>query len=130
MSETVFYATGRRKAAVARVWLFNGQKGMTVNGQGLFQYVKRSNLQVLVEQPLKTAQLADQFRIRARVQGGGMAGQAGAVRLGIARALVKYDEKLRTVFRQAGFLTRDPREKERKKFGRKGARRSFQYTKR
>ena len=130
MPETPYYGTGRRKSAVARVWLFQGQKGMTVNGQELGQYLKRANLQMLVEQPLKTTQLFDQFRVRADVSGGGLTGQAGAIQLGIARALLRFDEKLRQVLRRGGFMTRDPREKERKKCGRKGARRSFQYTKR
>lgn len=85
---------------------------------------------MIVGQPMKTAQLTEQFRIRAEVSGGGIAGQANAIRLGIARALLGYDEKLRSSMRQAGYLTRDPRKKERKKPGRKGARRSFQYTKR
>ena len=125
-----FYATGRRKRSIARVWIFPGQKGITINGQEFSEYLKRANLEVIVQQPLKLAQLVDQFRVRAEVHGGGIAGQAGAVRLGIARALLVHDEKLRTTMRQGGFLTRDPREKERKKFGRKGARRSFQYTKR
>ena len=93
-------------------------------------YLKRTNLQVLVEQPLRATELLEQFRVRTNVHGGGMAGQAGAIRLGIARALLSYDEKLRPILRQRGFLTRDPRKKERKKFGRKGARRSLQYTKR
>lgn len=130
MSENIFYATGRRKRAVARVWLFHGQKGFTVNGETLDQYLQRANLKMLVEMPLKAAKLEDQFRVRADVLGGGLAGQAGAISLGIARALVKYDEKLRPVMRHDGFLTRDPREKERKKFGHKGARKRFQYTKR
>ena len=125
-----FYATGRRKEAIARVWIFPGQKGISINGEESLQYLKRLNLQTIVEQPLKATQLSDRFRIRVRVHGGGIAGQAGAVRLGIARALCSYDEKLRSVLRQNGFMTRDPREKERKKTGRKGARRSFQYTKR
>ena len=127
---TSIYATGRRKEAVARVWLFQGQKGISVNGQELGEYLKRVNLQVLVEQPLKTSQMGEQFGIRAQVRGGGLAGQAGAIRLGISRALIKYDEKLRSVLRKGNFLTRDPREKERKKPGRKGARKRFQYTKR
>ena len=127
---STLYATGRRKEAVARVWLTPGQKGITVNGRELGQYVKRAVLQVLVEQPLKETQLLDQVQIRANVKGGGLAGQAGAIRLGIARTLVKFDEKLRPLLRRGGYLTRDPREKERKKFGRKGARKSFQYTKR
>ena len=130
MSKPVFYATGRRKEAIARVWIFPGEKGMTVNGASLAGYLKRANLQVLVEQPLKATQMMDQFRIRTKVAGGGLAGQAGAIRLGIARALVRYDEKLKPALRKHGFLTRDPRAKERKKPGRKGARKSFQYTKR
>ena len=130
MPETVYYATGRRKEAVARVWLFPGQKGISINGRQLDEYVRRPNLQMLVEQPLKSANLLEQCRVRAKVHGGGTAGQANAIRLGIARALVSYDEKLRAQFRQGGFMTRDPREKERKKPGRKGARKSFQYTKR
>ena len=125
-----YYATGRRKRAIARVWLFPGQKGFTVNGVDLSKYLNRPHLQMVVEAPLRQNNLFDQFRIRARVQGGGIAGQSGALSLGIARALVRHDEKLRAPLRRGGFLTRDPREKERKKFGRKKARRSFQYTKR
>lgn len=124
------YATGRRKSAIARVWVFPGQKGFTVNGQDSAKYLKRANLQMLVDQPLKTANLLGQVRVRARVEGGGVAGQAGAIRLGIARALVNLNPEMRSAMRKGGFMTRDPREKERKKPGRKGARRSFQYTKR
>jgi small subunit ribosomal protein S9 len=130
MPQTALYATGRRKRAIARVWLFQGQKGFTVNGQELSDYLKRANLKMLAEQPLKTAGMLDQFRVRAAVHGGGIAGQAGAISLGIARALLVHDAKLRSPLRQGGFLTRDPREKERKKPGRKGARKRFQYTKR
>ena len=125
-----FYGTGRRKSAIARVWIFPEEKGISINGQQSLSYLKRLNLQAIVEQPLRKSNLLESFRIRARVSGGGIAGQAGAVRLGIARALVAYDEKLKASLRKEGFLTRDPREKERKKFGRKGARRSFQFTKR
>ena len=125
-----YYATGRRKTAIAKVWIFPNQKGITINGKESPQYLLRANLQMLVEQPLISANSLDKFRVKASVLGGGVAGQAGAVQLGIARALVKYDEKLRSVMRRGGFLTRDPRKKERKKFGRKGARRSFQFTKR
>ncbi|MCM8775492.1 MAG: 30S ribosomal protein S9 [Candidatus Omnitrophica bacterium] len=130
MTAKSFYATGRRKSSIARIWLFHGQTGFTVNGRTLDEYLQRQNLKMLVEQPFKATRLTEQFRVRAKVHGGGLAGQAGAIRLGIARALVEFDEALRPVLRQGGFLTRDPREKERKKFGRKGARRSFQYTKR
>lgn len=127
---TTYYATGRRKQAIARVWIKADGKGISINGEDSAVYLKRSNLQMVVEQPLKTTQLGEKFSVRAKVHGGGVAGQAGAVRLGIARALCSYDEKLRSALRQAGFMTRDPREKERKKFGRKGARKSFQFTKR
>lgn len=130
MTTASYYATGRRKTAIARVWLFNGQKGISINGQEASDYLKRSNLRMIVEAPLKTANMAEQFRVKAKVNGGGIAGQAGAISLGIARALLKVDENLRKTLRQGGFLTRDPRAKERKKPGRKGARKSFQYTKR
>lgn len=130
MATASIYATGRRKSAIARVWIYPGQKGFIVNGQDSDKYLKRANLQMLVEQPLKAVNLLGQVRIRARVEGGGTAGQAGAIRLGISRALVKINPESRSVLRQGGHLTRDPREKERKKPGRKGARRRFQYTKR
>lgn len=125
-----FYATGRRKEAVARVWIFPGQKGFTINGEASMKYLNRANLQMIVEQPLKAVNLLNQVRIRARVQGGGTSGQAGAIRLGIARALSSYNEELHPTLRRGGFVTRDSRKKERKKVGRKGARKSFQYTKR
>lgn len=125
-----FYATGRRKSSVARVWIFPGQKGITINDSQSMDYLCRSNLQMIIEQPLHAAKVFDRFEVRAKVHGGGIAGQANAIRLGIARALVSYDEKLKSTMRENGYLTRDPREKERKKFGRKGARRSFQFTKR
>lgn len=131
MAETTnFYATGRRKNSTARVWIYPEQKGISINGKESSQYLLRPTLQMRVEQPLKSVQSLEKFRVRAKVTGGGIAGQAGAVQLGIARALVRFDEKLRSTLRKGGFLTRDPREKERKKAGRKGARRSFQYTKR
>lgn len=129
--KTVLYATGRRKASIARVWLHHGKKGMSINGQESQDYLKRDSLQMMIESPLKEANLLEEFRINAKVHGGGIAGQAGAIRLGISRALVEHDEQLRKVLRRAGtYLTRDPREKERKKYGRRGARRSFQFTKR
>ncbi len=130
MASTPLYATGRRKSAIARVWIFPGQKGFSVNGLDSSKYLKRANLQMIVEQPLKAVNMLGQVRVRARVEGGGTAGQAGAIRLGIARALLDLNPESRSVLRQGGYLTRDPREKERKKAGRKGARRRFQYTKR
>ena len=130
MPQTSYYATGRRKSSIARVWIFPGQKGITINDQDSKDYLKRGNLQMIIEQPLHTTQTIERFQVKANVHGGGIAGQAGAVRLGIARALVTYDATLRAALRQAGYMTRDPREKERKKVGRKGARKRFQYTKR
>ena len=126
-----YYATGRRKEATARVWI---QKGSTatfiVNETPLDQYFTRETSKMIVHQPLEVTNLTGQFDVKATVKGGGPTGQAGALRLGIARALVLFNEELRQVLRRSGLLTRDPREKERKKFGRRGARRSFQYTKR
>ncbi len=130
MPQTSYYATGRRKNAIARVWIFPGQTGFAVNGREHAEYLQRPVLEMIVQQPLKAAQLSETFRVRAEVSGGGTAGQACAIRLGVARALVSYDEKLRSPLRQAGLMTRDPRKKERKKPGRKGARKRFQYTKR
>ncbi len=128
--ENTFYATGRRKTAIARVWIVSGGKGYSVNGRKPLQYFGREDLAAYLDEPFKAANLVERFRVRARVIGGGVAGQAGAIRLGIARALVSYDAALRPVFKKIKLLTRDPREKERKKFGQKGARKRFQYTKR
>ncbi|MBU3758586.1 MAG: 30S ribosomal protein S9 [Candidatus Omnitrophica bacterium] len=125
-----YYGTGRRKSAIARVWIFPGQKGFSINGRSTADYLQRKSLQMLAEMPLKNLRLDDQFRVRVNVVGGGLSGQADAISLGIARALVSCDEKFRSPLRQGGFMTRDPREKERKKYGRKGARRKFQFTKR
>jgi len=129
-SSGIYAATGRRKSAVARVRLEEGGKETLVNGQPMDRYFPQPALRMVVEQPFQTVQLAGRFGFSVDVRGGGLAGQAGAVRLGIARALVQFDPALRSPLRQQGFLTRDPRAKERKKYGHKGARRSFQYTKR
>ena len=125
-----YQATGRRKEAIARVRLKEGEKGILINERPVENYFPREADRVIVQGPLKLAQLEDRFGVHARVHGGGPTGQAGAVRLGISRALLSVDTNLRSTLRKAGFLTRDPRAKERKKYGRKGARRSFQYTKR
>lgn len=125
-----FYATGRRKSAIARVWLIPGASGFEVNGKTLEQAFETELLRMQIKQPLEAGRALGRFLVRATIQGGGISGQAGALRLGIARALLKTDESLKPTLRKGGFLTRDPREKERKKFGRKGARRRFQYTKR
>ena len=125
-----YYATGRRKESVARVWLVEDPKEAVVNGRAIENYFPRENHRMVINQPLELVKLRDRFGVKAKVKGGGLTGQAEALRLGIARALLEFDQTLRSLLRKNGFLTRDPRQKERKKYGRKGARRSFQYTKR
>ena len=124
------YATGKRKDAVARVWIKRGTGLITVNGRDQSQYFARPVLRMLVNQPLVTAERATEFDVIATVSGGGLSGQAGAVRHGIAKALTQYEPALRTVLKHGGFLTRDSRTVERKKYGRAKARRSFQFSKR
>ncbi len=130
IKSNIYYATGRRKRSIARVWIEDGAKEILINGQTFEAYFPRETLRMIIEQPLEAAKLIDRFGIKVEVKGGGLSGQAGAVRLGIARALIQFDESTRSLLRKNGFLTRDPRKKERKKYGHKGARRSFQYTKR
>lgn len=125
-----YYATGRRKTATAKVWLIPGSGNIIVNNRPLEEYVRRQTLSVLVRQPLEVTGLEDKFDVVAKCLGGGLSGQAGALRHGIARALLAYNPELRPILRRGGFLTRDPRVKERKKYGRKRARRGFQYVKR
>lgn len=125
-----YYATGKRKNAVARVWIQSGTGRIVINDKAVGEYLGRRVLEMLVESPLKQVGLDGKIDVRAVAHGGGIAGQAGAVRLGIARALSEMAPDLRTPLRQTGFLTRDPRVKERKKYGRKRARRGFQYVKR
>ncbi len=125
-----YYATGRRKEAVARVWIKPGEGRVRVNGTHLLDYFKRKTLEVMISQPLELSETKDKVDILARVGGGGVSGQAGALRLGIARALIKMDEKYRPLFRANGLITRDPRMVERKKYGQRGARARFQFTKR
>lgn len=122
--------TGRRKTAVARVRLVNGDGGLTVNGRSPSEYFGRRDLETVVTHPLRAADCVGRFTISVKVEGGGVAGQAGAVCHGIARALVEADPELRPVLKKAGLLTRDSREKERKKYGLKRARKAPQYTKR
>ncbi len=124
------YATGRRKSSAARVFLSVGSGRITVNNRDLDQFFGRETARMVVRQPLETAELADRIDVRATVVGGGTTGQAGAIRHGIARALVDYDENLRPALRRAGFLTRDAREVERKKVGLHKARKRPQYSKR
>jgi small subunit ribosomal protein S9 len=128
-----FYGTGRRKTSVARVWIFPGQKGFTINGREVESYLQRDSLNAVAHQALQAAAAAgtsETFRVRVNVAGGGLKGQAGAISMGIARAILEFNEKLRPELRKGGFLTRDSRQKERKKPGRRGARRRFQFTKR
>jgi small subunit ribosomal protein S9 len=126
-----FYATGRRKEAIARVWLIPGGTGqVTVNGRPLWDYVTRISLVEEVLMPLRVTNTLGLFDVWATVRGGGLHGQAGALRHGIARALVVWNEELRPLLRRYGLLTRDPRAKERKKYGHKRARRGFQFRKR
>ncbi len=125
------YGTGRRKSSVARVHLFPGGTGrITVNGRDIDDYFGLDTLKLIVRQPLNTLGLIDKVDIEATVAGGGVTGQAGAIRHGIARALLKVDESYRPALKTAGFLTRDPRMKERKKYGLKAARRAPQFSKR
>ena len=124
------YATGRRKDAVARVWLKPGSGKIVVNGREQEVYFARPTLRLVINQPFDIAERQGQYDVEVTVKGGGLSGQAGAVKHGIAQALSRYEPALRTLVKQAGFLTRDPRVVERKKYGRAKARRSFQFSKR
>ncbi|WMT88572.1 30S ribosomal protein S9 [Pelagibacterium sp. 26DY04] len=124
------YATGKRKDAVARVWVKPGSGKITVNGKEFTDYFARPVLQMILQQPIVAAERVDQFDIVATVAGGGLSGQAGAIRHGISLALTRYEPALRAVLKPGGFLTRDSRVVERKKYGRAKARRSFQFSKR
>jgi small subunit ribosomal protein S9 len=124
------YATGKRKDAVARVWIKPGPGRAVVNGKALDAYFARPVLRMILRQPLAVAKRAGQYDLMVSVAGGGLSGQAGAVRHGLAKALVNYEPDLRPVLKKEGFLTRDPRVVERKKYGKKKARRSFQFSKR
>jgi len=124
------YGTGRRKTATARVYLKAGSGRITVNGRPLDEFFGRETGRMIVRQPLEVTQLASKFDISVHVAGGGITGQAGAIRMGLTRALIEYDENLRKPLRVAGFVTRDAREVERKKVGRRKARRGTQYSKR
>ena len=130
MAATPNYGTGRRKTATARVYLRTGKGAITVNNRPLDEFFGRETGRMIVRQPLEAVQLVNKFDISVRVDGGGITGQAGAIRHGITRALIEYDETLRKTLRDAGFVTRDAREVERKKPGQAGARRRFQFSKR
>jgi small subunit ribosomal protein S9 len=125
-----FYGTGRRKKSVARVYLSQGTGKITVNKRDIDDFFGAETLKVIVRQPLTATENTDKFDVNVTVHGGGYTGQAGAIRHGIARALLKVDNEYRAVLKKNGYLTRDPREKERKKYGLKGARRAPQFSKR
>jgi small subunit ribosomal protein S9 len=127
---TQYYGTGRRKTSVARVWLRPGVGSIVVNRRPFEDYFPRETLRMMICQPLELTSTLGQFDALINVGGGGPSGQAGAVRHGIARALLQFDDKLRQALKRAGCLTRDPRMKERKKYGQPGARSKFQYSKR
>ena len=130
MKNQAFSAVGRRKEAVARVRMVPGDGKFVVNKKPLLEFFKREILQMIIEQPLNLTDTLGKYDIYANVHGGGLSGQAGAVRMGIARALLKIDADYRPTLKAAGLLTRDPRMKERKKYGQPGARKRFQFSKR
>jgi len=130
MAGTRFYGTGRRKSSIARVWLKPGSGKITVNDKSLDDYFGRETSKMVVKQPLEFTENADKFDIYVTVKGGGDSGQAGAIKHGITKALLEVDGALRGVLKKAGFITRDSRVKERKKYGKKAARASFQFSKR
>ena len=125
-----YYGTGRRKSSVARVRVYPGTGKITINDRDINDYFGLETLKLIVRQPLALTGTTEKFDIVVRVAGGGVTGQAGAIRHGLSRALLQFDENLRPTLKKAGFLTRDPRMKERKKYGLKGARRAPQFTKR
>jgi len=130
MAASNYYGTGRRKSSTARVFMKSGSGNITVNSKSLEDYFGRKTAHMIIRQPLESADMVSNFDFNITVKGGGGSGQAGAIRLGISRALLSYDEALRPTLRQAGFLTRDSREVERKKVGLRKARKATQYSKR
>ena len=130
MAKERFYGTGRRKKSIARVYLVPGTGKIVINKRDIDEYFGLETLKLIVRQPLAATQTADKFDVLVNVHGGGTTGQAGAIRHGISRALLQYDAELRPALKKAGFLTRDPRMTERKKYGLKGARRAPQFSKR
>lgn len=130
MAQVQYYGTGRRKNAVARVRLVPGDGKMVINNRALDEYFDRKTLEMIVKQPLELTETLERFDVLVKVHGGGSTGQAGAIRMGIARALLEADEELRPALKRAGYLTRDPRMKERKKYGLKKARKAPQFSKR
>jgi len=129
-NDKIFYATGRRKTSAARVFLKQGKGNLMINGLKADEYLKRLQSKMVIQQPFEVVNQMGAFDVDVTVAGGGENGQAGAIRLGVARALTAFDAALRPALKAAGYLTRDPREVERKKYGRAGARRRYQYSKR
>ena len=130
MSEERYYATGRRKTSVARVWLMPGEGNVTINERSIDDYLKRETAKMIIRQPLELTETLGKFDIYVNVRGGGISGQAGAIKHGISRALLAVNPDFRPLLKKSGFLTRDSRVKERKKYGQPGARKRFQYSKR
>lgn len=128
--ENVYYSTGKRKTSVARTWLTPGSGEITVNNKPIDEYFKIESIQAVVKQPLVLTNTLESFNVKSRVVGGGVSGQAGAIRHGITKALILADQDLRKALKKAGFIRRDARVKERKKYGQKGARARFQFSKR
>ena len=130
MTQQRYYATGKRKSAIARVYMKTGNGNIVVNKRSYDEYFSRPSLKMIIKQPFEITGKKDQFDLFINVSGGGVAGQAGAVKHGISKALLEYDAELRGILKKAGFLTRDARIKERKKYGQPGARKRFQFSKR
>ena len=130
MAKTKFYGTGRRKSSIARVYIMPGTGEITINKRNIDDYFGMETLKMVVRQPLVATENTDKFDVQVNVHGGGYTGQAGAIRHGISRALIKADPEMRPTLKKAGYLTRDPRMKERKKYGLKAARRAPQFSKR
>ncbi|MCA9671299.1 MAG: 30S ribosomal protein S9 [Myxococcales bacterium] len=129
-TQTNYYGTGRRKSAVARVWLTDGSGRIMVNGRNYEDYFPRETARYILLQPLQLTETDNKLDVRINVSGGGESGQAGAIKHGISRALLQYNAELRPPLKRAGFLTRDARKKERKKYGQPGARKKYQFSKR
>ena len=130
VDQNTFYATGKRKNAIARTWIKPGNGDISINGRTLDDYFRVYTAKTIIRQPLVLTNNLEKFDIKIKVSGGGIIGQAGAIRHGITKALIVYDAELRPALKKVGFVRRDPREKERKKYGQKGARARFQFSKR
>ena len=130
MNEERYYATGKRKTSIARVWLKQGEGKITINKRSIDDYLKRETAKMVIRQPLELTETLGKFDVHVNVRGGGMSGQAGAIKHGISKALLEVNPDFRSLLKKNGFLTRDSRVKERKKYGQPGARKRFQYSKR